>query len=1734
MTDREKSSDLASDEGLDETTGEWGDAVDRWGESALPADREAPPSAEHAAIISERSPRTSGSHQAVPVEPVLHAANEAELAELLERLAETGALDLGAPGSWSAPPAPSQGPGEAPVLGGLPHDRPASTRAATGGSSGLFGGIEQDYRLIDAAHAPLPPVPPALLDYDRAPLASMEQVEPITFDSTYWERLEGALTVQAQYADSATVAAELEFSAARAAEQCGQGEEVRQRYAEVLSHRPHDLAALLALWRLDGNEPDPDRLPNVLVPLADTLTRQGRSQLSPMLCDLAWVSEHGPPEEAQRLLAEENQLRPLLSRAAWACSSGATQQFTRVLQKLTALLDTSSDHAALALQVARHSEAERDYPSAAAGYKRAVNLDPSQLGGWDGLSRMAVALEDPEAATQAVLSSAHLWGPWAAHRSLRRGPWAGDAQLEQGTTARQTGLLDRADVVLRDPLVVDALKWTYLQQGDAAKAITLLEDSAQTLLEQTERAHALVQAAEIASAIGDLDRANGLLERSLDHKRDYAPAIAILAHIALRQADSSLMARGHAATAEALEGPARAAHLLAASHGKSSGPQDKEARFESLASIVQLDPLDQRVVLEMDRLARSDAQRVAYAVALEQAATACADSERAAELLLWAGTQHERQGRFEDALDRFRQALQGGRDADGARAGVMRALAALGRWSELAELCAASAVAADSDSSRLAHWSTRAELLIDAAADARSSYDKALSINPDEPRALWGLALLETAEGDWSAAESIFERMAQHQSTDGLAAAARWLRLAMLRERQFKAPETAVGAYEDAIGLGLAAARDGLSRCWVVTGQVLDNLRARLGDCSCAEDRFALLTAMGARMARTVETRSPAKELLLEALRLRPDHSIAVRQLASIYRAAHDWDGLADLARHNVSDVSPDGEQRRHDTLAFEQLGELALQEGSIEAAAQAFDAVLALDPGGLNALRVLQLHAPPAPGAEAALRLLRREAEATSSAVDGPALWTHLGHLLEVAQRASLSEERPDEAYERAFRLDPRGRLALIHLLAQATARSDTAAEADIYERLASVSDDGDSAAVYYAHAARLRGHDLQLYRAALRSRPTHLSAIIPLRLQAERAGDARLLFETAAAQARATRVPARAIASHREAARAAGAHLDDSQAETEHLWRIVELDASDQEAFERLSELLRQQQRWTDLAVVLQRAIEAEPHTSRRSGLHRALAELASVHGTDPGLAKQQLQELLSLSPQDTDALRQLADIHEAERDWELLAETLLRQAEAESDPPALLDVLLRLAQTYCDKLEDKPHARLYFEQALRIDPSNRAALIQLSRLHIEDQNFEQALTITQRLCEIETDRNQLVDHLLLMAKILEDGLRDSRRAAQAFRKAVEAAPSDLKAIGALCGFHARQGDQRSVTIHLDTALSTMRERLAHDPFEPFAAHAMFKIFGWRRSPDGVLCAAQLLDSLGHAGAEEIAFIDSHRAQMERPDASLASEAHDDLVFAGVLPGGFRQIFRLLEEPLSRSHRAELRSHGVSRADRLGNAHHPVRAIGDALAADFGVDSYDLYLVDHEPMALIVENTEPPSIIVGSSLMHNATEEEVHFLLGRCLWLIRKAMVLPARLVPRDLEVLLAAVIRLYRADFAPPGVDERALQMVSRQVSKASRKLRQTLMPFALECSGSGFDAQAWGAAVVHSANRAGLVACRSTKAAFDALCRAAGQARADSRPIDNPEAEELLRFAVSAEYLQLRKNLGIAVD
>jgi tetratricopeptide (TPR) repeat protein len=564
-------------------------------------------------------------------------------------------------------------------------------------------------------------------------------------------------------------------------------------------------------------------------------------------------------------------------------------------------------------------------------------------------------------------------------------------------------------------------------------------------------------------------------------------------------------------------------------------------------------------------------------------------------------------------------------------------------------------------------------------------------------------------------------------------------------------------------------------------------------------------------------------------------------------------------------------------------------------------------------------------------------------------------------------------------------------------------------------------------------------------------------------------------------------------------------------------------------------------DLAALLQGRAEVERSRAKLVALHRSLAAIARDKLKDSTLAKRELRLLLALHADDLEALGVLADLCSEGEEWSEAADALIRMARLEKDTAALRDLFLRLGVIYHEKTPDPKRAIAALNKVVTLDSGHLEGLSRLSDLYLKAWDYKRALATTQQLYDKDPLPERKVNHLLRIAKIYEDGLKDTHQASVSYRQALEQAPGDLHAIGELCGFFARQGDQRSLMVHLDRSVATMRARLQHDPFETFPYQALFKIFGWRKAPDGCLCTAEILSTLGRAGPEELEFIDTHRGAVGAPGSALGDPEHDEWLFARSIPGGFRQVFRLLAEPFTKLFPGDIRGHGATRADRVTSIDHPVRRVGDALARELGVEAYELYILSAHPTVLVVENTSVPAILLGAGLLQDVTEEELLFLMGRCLWMIRKAMVLPSRLKPEDLEVLVAGVVRQYSPDFQPAGADPKAVQQATREVGRAiPRKARQELMPFALECSGPTVDLRGLGAAAVHSANRAGLLACRSIRGATSALRKMSGQLRPPQSAEErvkalrgNEEVEELLHFAVGDAHFELRRAMHIGL-
>ena len=132
--------------------------------------------------------------------------------------------------------------------------------------------------------------------------------------------------------------------------------------------------------------------------------------------------------------------------------------------------------------------------------------------------------------------------------------------------------------------------------------------------------------------------------------------------------------------------------------------------------------------------------------------------------------------------------------------------------------------------------------------------------------------------------------------------------------------------------------------------------------------------------------------------------------------------------------------------------------------------------------------------------------------------------------------------------------------------------------------------------------------------------------------------------------------------------------------------------------------------------------------------------------------------------------------------------------------------------------------------------------------------------------------------------------------------------------------------------------------------------------------------------------------------------------------------------------------------------------------------------------PTALVVELTDPLSIVIGNKVVEGAHEQELKFLLGRCFKMIQSHMALPMRLTPEDLGLLVGGIVRQFVPDFVPQGFEEpQIVAEAGRMARVIPKKMHAELLPFALECASQSLDLKQIGPSLVHTANRAGLLCC-----------------------------------------------------
>ncbi|HEX7477876.1 MAG TPA: tetratricopeptide repeat protein [Polyangiales bacterium] len=759
---------------------------------------------------------------------------------------------------------------------------------------------------------------------------------------------------------------------------------------------------------------------------------------------------------------------------------------------------------------------------------------------------------------------------------------------------------------------------------------------------------------------------------------------------------------------------------------------DPEAARAAYTKALELKGDDSEITEALRRLEQSEASGKKFAKRFVEEAESATDLSLKTSLLLRAAClswEYKRKGKSKEADKLFKKVLE--LDPANMRAAVLyeQTLREREEWKALAQHLLDTAEAARDKQDRVNFYVRGARAFarkLGEKSRAAACYERALDFDPTNPEALSFLSQHFTEGEQWDHLVGLYEdalRVPQKVEVEqGIL-----LQIGMVHWRMRQKPSEAEPYF----------AR--LRKLDPAHPAMLDFYRAHLAQAGDAEGVLRVLldaqrvsvepgckVELACEAARLAQTLPGTQERAIEGWktvqRLDPSNSEATTVLKELYAKSEKWNALVDVLKAQV-DAVPDSEPVRK----VEVLRELA----------QVYRDHLRLDGMLINAYNAILRIAP--------------SDRATLSAL--AAKYRELGRWNDLINVLSADAE----------------------LLAEPAARIATYLEV---------------AQLWVEHFSNYNQAASPLER-VLEIEPANREALSRLRDIYEKKRAWKQLFEVLKKERSVASDPAVRAKLTVMMAELAADRLQRYQDAVE-LWREVSSDphygASALEALEKLAE---REKDWPTLAQVLEQQVARESSDEARI---RVLLKLGSLHAersADPEAASRAWRRILEIDPKQGRALRSLRDsllsfgewdaleaLYERAGDFEGLVDVLSGEADAAQSREAKVDLSLRAARVFEEKIREPARAQRSYERVLSVDPQNVRAARALAPIYEKDEKWSRLCGVLEVIRQGLPAASATTEKLELLARLrvlAQDKLRDGEGAFGHALAAYQLAPTD-----------------------------------------------------------------------------------------------------------------------------------------------------------------------------------------------------------------------------------------------------------------------------------------------------------------------------------------------------------------------
>ena len=197
------------------------------------------------------------------------------------------------------------------------------------------------------------------------------------------------------------------------------------------------------------------------------------------------------------------------------------------------------------------------------------------------------------------------------------------------------------------------------------------------------------------------------------------------------------------------------------------------------------------------------------------------------------------------------------------------------------------------------------------------------------------------------------------------------------------------------------------------------------------------------------------------------------------------------------------------------------------------------------------------------------------------------------------------------------------------------------------------------------------------------------------------------------------------------------------------------------------------------------------------KRLARVFEEELADVAKAEETYRYVLSLAPNERDALANLDRIYSSLEQWSELASVLEQRAQAATDVDEKVDLYTRLGQVYEERLGQVQNAvRAYQVIFDQLAPNNEDALLALGRIYAQTENFGELQKVYERELENAVGDVQEAEIRAKMAHLSAERLGNVDAAIEGWKRVLDLRGEDREALGALAGLYDRQAKWAELT--------------------------------------------------------------------------------------------------------------------------------------------------------------------------------------------------------------------------------------------------------------------------------------------------------------------------------------------------